>query len=252
MVRRGACGLTANRRFPLLKRDHPWPNLACLAVTGQSLTSFAPGFPQLVIPNRTCWNGGGFLPGSSLLTWSLLVPDHWRALFLNFSHFHFTNKLQLCWGQGPSHCSKGGCFLCLLVPPVVAHQVCDKEEVVSFYCGSTWGSEPESCNLSYINTNSGIQSVQALAQSEGGLAARQSKLNLAWTAFMRNWFGGGSQTKAQTCWRETIEFPGTYYFCFPTISNLLSASAETLNGQFAASHTWLHAEARTTSLILCW
>ena len=60
----------------------------------------------------------------------------------------------------------------------------------------------------------------------------------------------GGQTKVQLPReREAIEFPGTYYFCFPTISNLLPATAEMLNGQFAASHTRLNGEGPTASLI---
>ena len=47
--------------------------------------------------------------------WSLLIPKVAEGTFLNFSHFHYMNKLQLCSGQGPSHRSEGGCFLCLLL-----------------------------------------------------------------------------------------------------------------------------------------
>lgn len=90
-----------------------------------------------------------------------------------------------------------------------------------------WGSSSESYKFFYVNTQLRV-------------GASDLQLNLIQThAFMWNWFGGGSQSKAQTCWGETIEFPATYYFCFPTISNLLSASAETLNGQSAATHTRL-------------
>lgn len=64
------------------------------------------------------------------------MPKEQEGTFLTFSHFHCRNKRQLCEGQGPSHCSEGERFLCLPVPPVVAHQVCEKEEVASVYCGT--------------------------------------------------------------------------------------------------------------------
>lgn len=110
------------------------------------------GFPQLTIQNTTSELRVVTEASCQGLLFSLGVSLDARGAegtFLNFSHFHSINKLQLCLGQGPSHCSKGGCFLCLLVPPVVAHQVCEKEEVASFYCGtqtlsSIWGSKSES------------------------------------------------------------------------------------------------------------
>ncbi len=126
-------------------------------MTWQSDFSF-PWLSSADYPKHNPWTNKGFLPRTSVLTWSLLMPKERRAP--PWTSLTFTAWINCsCVRVKDLHTvAKKGGFLCLLVPPVVANQACKREELASFYCGAqtlriTQGSKSRSYKFLSINTD---------------------------------------------------------------------------------------------------
>lgn len=83
--------------------------------------------------------------------------------------------------------------------------------IVAIRVSAARGSSSESLKFCLVNTT------RSQRPEETGREVNSVANLIRTCAFMRNWFGW--EGKAATCWRErereTIEFPATYYFCFP-------------------------------------